>query len=210
MRILIGVDGSQAADVACEFVANRTWPIDTRIDLVGVVPRELIRRDRITVRDALIEEISNQADSLRNAGISLSTEVIDGDPAQSLSDRAGSTFADLIVVGNRGRGPLGSAVMGSVSASLIDHAPCPVLVVRSPWATRMVLASDGTTSSLRIPRDSRGVAARVQRHSRGGRQRRASRRLRHTLGARRRQHSRWSPIRRRPLTRRSPNTWPMR
>ncbi len=151
MRILIGVDGSQAAEVACEFVANRTWPTATRIDLVGVVPRELIRRDRVTVRDAVIQAVGDRGDSLRKAGISVSTAIIDGDPADSLADRAGSTFVDLIVVGNRGRGPLSSAVMGSVSASLIDHAPCPVLVARSPRATRMVLASDGTTSSLRIP-----------------------------------------------------------
>ena len=37
MRILIGVDGSPAADVACEFVERRTWPRGTRAWLVGVV-----------------------------------------------------------------------------------------------------------------------------------------------------------------------------
>ena len=152
MHILIGVDGSQAAEVACEFVANRTWPIGTRIELVGAISPELIKRDRIAARDALRQTLDDRGDSLRKAGLTVSTEIIDGDPADSLVDRAGNTFADLIVVGNRGLGPVGSAVIGSVSAHLIDQAPCPVLVARSPSATRMVLASDGTHSSRKIPR----------------------------------------------------------
>jgi nucleotide-binding universal stress UspA family protein len=152
MHILIGVDGSQAAEVACEFVANRTWPIGTRIELVGAISPALIRRDRIAAREALRQALDDRGNSLRKAGMTVSTEIIEGDPAESLVDRAGNTFADLIVVGNRGLGPVVSAVIGSVSAHLIDHAPCPVLVARSPKATRMVLASDGTHSSRKIPR----------------------------------------------------------
>jgi nucleotide-binding universal stress UspA family protein len=39
--------------------------------------------------------------------------------------------ADVIVVGSHGRGLLGRIVhLGSVSESVIRHAPCPVLVVR--------------------------------------------------------------------------------
>jgi nucleotide-binding universal stress UspA family protein len=152
MHVLIGVDGSQAAEVACEFVGNRTWPIGTRVELVGVISHELIKRDRIAARDALRQTLDDRGDSLRRASMTVSTEIIDGDPAESLVARAGNTFADLIVVGNRGLGPVGSAVLGSASAHLIDHAPCPVLVARSPTATRMVLASDGTYSSRKIPR----------------------------------------------------------
>jgi nucleotide-binding universal stress UspA family protein len=152
MHILIGVDGSQAAEVACEFVANRTWPSGSRIELVGVISHELIKRDRMTARDALRQALDDRGDSLRRAGKTVTTEIVDGDPAESLVEHAANTFADLIVVGNRGLGPVGSAVLGSVSAHLIDHAPCPVLVARSPTATRMVLASDGTDSSRKVPR----------------------------------------------------------
>ena len=37
MRILIGVDGSPEADVACQFVASRTWPEGTRVTLLGAL-----------------------------------------------------------------------------------------------------------------------------------------------------------------------------
>src|SRR5918993_4547358 len=38
---------------------------------------------------------------------------------------------DLIVVGTRGRSVIGRALMGSVSDSIVRHAPCPVVVAHS-------------------------------------------------------------------------------
>ena len=74
-----------------------------------------------------------------------------GRAAELILQVANEEMVDLIVVGSRGLGPIGSVVLGSVSAHLVDHATCPVLVVRSPEATRMLLATDGTPSSREIP-----------------------------------------------------------
>ncbi|RCG29983.1 universal stress protein [Sphaerisporangium album] len=49
-------------------------------------------------------------------------------PIEALS-RA-SSRADLVVVGSRGRGALGSAILGSVGHGVLHHARCPVAVVR--------------------------------------------------------------------------------
>jgi nucleotide-binding universal stress UspA family protein len=154
MHILIGVDGSQAASLACQFVANRTWPIGTRVELLAVgswaggAPAEDSRVELETLETVLDE----RAEILRRTGLGVATDVVPGPPADALMARAADSLADLLVVGNRGLGPLGSAVFGSVSAHLVDHARCPVLVVRSPDASRMLLATDGTASSRSIPR----------------------------------------------------------
>jgi nucleotide-binding universal stress UspA family protein len=37
---------------------------------------------------------------------------------------------DLIAVGSRGTGAMKRKLMGSVSDSVVRHAPCPVMVVR--------------------------------------------------------------------------------
>lgn len=160
MRILIGIDGSNAADVACEFVERRTWPRGTLATLIGVVEplidwTGMAPASARTVPSAASElglVLEERADSLRRHGLSVETLVESGNAADLLIDRAAESFADLIVVGSRGLGPVARVVLGSVSTHLVGHAGCPVLVVRSPEATRMLLATDGTSSSLGIPR----------------------------------------------------------
>ncbi len=160
MRIVIGVDGSGAARVATEFVANRTWPLGTRVNLIAAVepivdwsglaplPGDVLE-DR---RAALGAVLDDHADALRRSALAVETAVAMGSAPDCLIAAADEQMADLIVVGNRGRGPASSALLGSASADLVDHAPCPVLVARSPSASRMLLATDGTPSSRSIPR----------------------------------------------------------
>jgi nucleotide-binding universal stress UspA family protein len=160
MRIVIGVDGSSASAVACDLVASRPWPIGTRVSLVAAiepavdwtglspVDSEVLESER----GALEMVLEDGAASLRRCGLAVETFVELGRAADVLMSHADETFADLIVVGSRGLGPAASAVFGSVSAHLVDHAACPVLVARSPAAHRMLLATDGTESSRSIPR----------------------------------------------------------
>ena len=49
---------------------------------------------------------------------------------EGILQAAADTHADIIVVGTRGLSPLRSAIMGSVSHSLIEKASCPVLIVK--------------------------------------------------------------------------------
>jgi nucleotide-binding universal stress UspA family protein len=50
-----------------------------------------------------------------------------GTPVRNLIARA-EEGVDLLVVGSRGYGPLRTVLLGSVSAAILDRAPCPVLV----------------------------------------------------------------------------------
>jgi nucleotide-binding universal stress UspA family protein len=53
------------------------------------------------------------------------------DPARTLLQVADQVLADLVVVGSRGFGALGTALHGSVSRKVSDHAPVSVAVVHS-------------------------------------------------------------------------------
>jgi nucleotide-binding universal stress UspA family protein len=57
-------------------------------------------------------------------------EVIEGGATSVLVEAAQD--ADLLVVGNQGRGNIASALLGSTSAEVADAAPCPVVIVRAP------------------------------------------------------------------------------
>ena len=58
----------------------------------------------------------------------------------------------MIVVGSRGRGPVTSLLLGSVSVAVSKHASCPVVVQRpTPTDTTrhgILVGVDGTESSL--------------------------------------------------------------
>jgi nucleotide-binding universal stress UspA family protein len=54
-----------------------------------------------------------------------------GEVAKEVVGMAEELEVDLIVVGTRGRGVIGRALMGSVSDSVVRHARCPVVVARS-------------------------------------------------------------------------------
>lgn len=59
-----------------------------------------------------------------------------GPAASSLTGYAANVEADLIVIGNRGRGEIRSMILGSTSHGVIHDAPCDVLVVRTQPAVR--------------------------------------------------------------------------
>ena len=159
MRIIIGTDGSSAATPACELGGSRSWPVGTRVTLVaatepvvdwtGPSPSAAVAAQ--PEREALELDVDERGDALRRTGLVVDTAVGTGRAASVLMAQADAAFADLIVVGSRGLGPAASVVFGSVSAELVDHARCPVLVARSARATRMLLATDGTPSSRSIP-----------------------------------------------------------
>ena len=60
--------------------------------------------------------------------------MIQGHPVSVILDRLRDGRHDLLVMGTRGLGRVGSALLGSVSQAVLHEAPVPVLVVRAPAA----------------------------------------------------------------------------
>jgi nucleotide-binding universal stress UspA family protein len=85
---------------------------------------------------------------LRESGLDVAGDTVVGRPGTVLVDEARTFGADLLVAGSRGRGPIASLVLGSVSAELAVHAPCPVLIARRPHLSRVLFATDGSACAL--------------------------------------------------------------
>ena len=65
-----------------------------------------------------------------DSAIKVETEIKAGSPDQIILETAKEWKPNVIVVGSHGRGFWGRLTLGSVSDSVIHHAPCSVLVVR--------------------------------------------------------------------------------
>ena len=148
MKVLIATDGSGYSEAAIdEYCANIMRPDETDVLVVSVYenaypvtaePFALSAEYYQQLEDAVVEQATGfvtAADARIRAAfpgkqLKLKTEILRGTPAQQIVERAEDWGADLIVVGSHGRGFWGR-LLGSVSNSVIHHAPCSVLVVRS-------------------------------------------------------------------------------
>ena len=81
--------------------------------------------------EAIANEVVQDAlDVLDEAGVQAVGDVRQGPAAEAILDSARIHQADLIIMGSRAnRGPVAEALLGSVSATVLRHSPCPVLVV---------------------------------------------------------------------------------
>ncbi len=155
MRVLLATDFSRHATQARTLVTHFADQSATTVRVVhaiepmtpvtsfGVVPiLDLDGNDR-----ALYGEVERFADPLRDADRVVETDVLFGLAADVIIAEAARFEADLIVVGSRGRSDVASLVLGSVSAEVVDRAPCPVLVARHDALSRIVFAEDGSRSA---------------------------------------------------------------
>ena len=70
--------------------------------------------------------------NLRNRGIDAQALLQEGETAEQIVEKSGELNIDIIVLGSHGHGFLRKALLGSVSESVIRHAPCNVMVVPTP------------------------------------------------------------------------------
>ena len=62
-------------------------------------------------------------------GTDVERTVLTGSPGRAVARLAEERGASLLVVGSRGRGPLATGLLGSVSHEILSTASCPVVVV---------------------------------------------------------------------------------
>ena len=162
MKIVIGLDGSAPSLVGRDLVASLPWPAETSVRLVGAyqVPIDWSGAFGGTmnwageVADAMRDELDDQlraaTEPLIAARLIVEQVTRPGRAADVLIDAAREFEADLLVVGSRGLGGLRSMLLGSVASDVAAHAPCPVLVARSPKVERLLVATDGSTGADQI------------------------------------------------------------
>jgi nucleotide-binding universal stress UspA family protein len=148
-RILIATDGSEPAELAVRVAAGLATPgsILRAVSVVagpfGPVTGPLEGADPVARHEAALRE----ARTITGAR-DLQLDLRRGDAATEIVHAAEEFGAHLVVTGSRSYGPLATVLLGSVSAAVVDRAPCPVLVARGPSVEPIVFATDGSDSAL--------------------------------------------------------------
>ena len=137
-RILVGYDGSTFSDAALDEAISIARDSEAQITVVCAVERNY---EMEAMAPELERKLGEKADEdlLKAEKIVKRSEVeynrqeaIRDTPYKAIIDTAKKKKSDLIVVGTHGRTGLLRLLMGSTAERVIGHAPCSVLVVRSP------------------------------------------------------------------------------
>ena len=134
LRIVVGIDGSEPSRRALRWAVNEAlkWHADLTVlhawrfgssPTDPLVPQDAIRRVGAAAQHLLDDEVA----FAREAGAEAAGSLVFATAVRALVDA--SAAADLLVVGSRGRGAVGAALLGSVSQACVRHAHCPVVVV---------------------------------------------------------------------------------
>ena len=140
--ILVGVDGSKESDAAVRWAGEEARLTGTPITLMHGVPPSLAPVPKVPGKALVTEwERENASTVIEHARLLLNSAVPSAPPVDVRSEVHyrgvlpmlidASKEARMVVVGSRGAGALGRAVMGSVSSGLVRHAHGPVTVVHA-------------------------------------------------------------------------------
>jgi nucleotide-binding universal stress UspA family protein len=161
MRIVLALDGSAGAETARQLAGGLPWPAPSTIhalrviepiyDVFGLPPASVGSYDAVVPAfTEVTAELEGDVAGTARDGLAVTTHVVVGRPATAIIELARDQLADAIVMGSRGRGPMASMLLGSVSAEVVSHAPCPVIVARRPTMERVMIAVDGSATTDRV------------------------------------------------------------
>ena len=138
-RILVPMDGSQHSLKTLETAINlvKKMGSNSKITVLHVNPSVRLYSDvgvNIDVDKVLAEEgkriVEPAVQQLMEAGIACDSVCAKGDPAKEICAEVQRGNYDLTIMGSRGLGAFSEVVLGSVSHKVIQHASCPVLIVK--------------------------------------------------------------------------------
>ena len=142
-RILVAFDGSKPAQRALAEAIGLAQLNGARMTVIVVAPFPSIMAYGDAFGGAMVPEatgevIDREFDRIRKTAldqvpgdISVTSVLRRGSARREIVEEASSGDYDLIVMGSRGHGNLGSIFLGSVSHHVLQASPLPVLIVHA-------------------------------------------------------------------------------
>ncbi len=136
--VVVGVDGSEPSVAALSWASRygaatgatvravRVWHYPTAAGLPpGKTPEPVENEVEGWVRDELTQAVTK---ANPDSSAQVETKIVYGHPAEALIEE--SQGESLLVLGHRGHGGFAEALTGSIVIHCVNHAACPVVVVR--------------------------------------------------------------------------------
>jgi len=149
MKILFATDGTKQSDAAAEMLRRFALSDGDEIKIVSVVDMAVPMAIDLyggylpdtselekTARENAVKVLARTEQLIKShfegRNLAISSEVLFGSPESRIVETAEAIRPDIIVLGSHGYSRWERLLLGSVSDSVVHHAPCSVLIVRTP------------------------------------------------------------------------------
>lgn len=136
-KIVMAYDGGKETDLPLYQAADLARLNDAELSLIGIVEsmastalaepypqNDFLYAERNRIEQALL----TKAEEFRSDGLKVTTEILEGRPANEIAAYAKRAGADLVVIGHVDRGFMVRWLEGSTGAKLIRDLPCSLLI----------------------------------------------------------------------------------
>lgn len=150
MKILFATDGAKQSTAAIDMMKSFhlgegdelkvitvvDMAVPLAIDIYGGYLPDTTDLEKTAKENAskILEDTAATLGAHFGEKVSVTTDVLFGSPDSRIVETAEEMNADIIVVGSHGYSRWERLLLGSTSDSVVHHAPCSVLVVRTPNA----------------------------------------------------------------------------
>jgi nucleotide-binding universal stress UspA family protein len=141
-QILVTLDGSDTAEKALDYAIDLARKDNAGLTLLTVVePRdstsrtlppemfepypEEVKAGHMAILNRSLKKVQEKAPE-----VEVDTKIAYGNAANLIVETCKEGTYDLVVMGSRGRGGIKGLLLGSVSRSVANEAPIPVLIIK--------------------------------------------------------------------------------
>jgi nucleotide-binding universal stress UspA family protein len=141
-HILVATDGSAHASAALEQAIDIARTQKARLTLAcvwqsywnwaGLPPAAPLDQDLLERFRSHAREVLQAAAARVPTSVPVDTRLLEGAPADAILRELDRGDYDLVAMGSRGRGDMGSLLLGSVSHHVLHRGRVPTLIIRRP------------------------------------------------------------------------------
>jgi nucleotide-binding universal stress UspA family protein len=161
---MVPLDGSPIAEVALPWAVHLAKQTRGDVRLVGVHAPPAVVLDGETLGTVIPDDSVRQAEAdyfagvqgrVKDAGVPVAADLLDGGVVTSLAEYAASLRPTWIVMLSHARGAVGRFLFGETATEFVRRSPCPVLLVHegdTPEVRHVLVPLDGSPLAERMVR----------------------------------------------------------
>lgn len=141
-QILVPIDFSDGSNRAISQAVQLAGALGASIELFHAyqLPVFALPDSSVTVSPTYVadltdraqKELDRQRDRLAAEGLTVTTQLLEGNPADAIVERATALKAQMIVIGTHGRSGFRRFLLGSTAERVVRTSTVPVLTVHLP------------------------------------------------------------------------------